>query len=107
VNRGERAAARHYRLRGYRVLDANVRAGRYELDLVLRRGGRLVFCEVKEKRGDAHGSPQEMVNAEKLRRVISAAAAWLAAHPEHAALEPRIEVAAVRGRRVERIAVEA
>ena len=36
MNHGERRAARHYRLRGYSVIDANVRSGGYELDLVLR-----------------------------------------------------------------------
>ena len=50
MNRGERRALWHYRLRGYRLLDANARVGRYELDLVLRRGGRVLVVEVKEKR---------------------------------------------------------
>ena len=45
MNRGERIAARHYRLRGYRILGSNVRVGGGELDLIVRRGGRLVFVE--------------------------------------------------------------
>lgn len=103
MNHGERVAARHYRLRGYRVLDANARCGGYELDLVLRRGRRLVFCEVKEKTGDAYGSPAEMVDAEKLRRVRRAASAWLATHPEYRGFAMRLEVAAVRNGRVTRL----
>lgn len=104
MNAGERRAARHYRLRGYTVLDANARAGGYELDLVLRRGRRLVFCEVKEKRGGRFGTPAEMVDAEKRRRVRRAAGAWLAAHPALADLAVRFEVAAVEGGRVRRLA---
>ena len=103
MNHGERLAARHYRLRGYRVLDANARCGRYELDLVLRRGRRIVFCEVKEKRGEGFGSPAEMVDEEKLRRVTTAAATWLASHPQYAELAIRFEVAAVRDGRVTRL----
>lgn len=103
MNRGERLAARHYRLRGYRLVDANARCGGYELDLVLRRGRRVVFCEVKEKTGPGFGHPAEMVDDEKLRRVTVAATAWLAAHPEARGLEPCIEVAAVQGRRVTRL----
>jgi putative endonuclease len=103
VNHGERLAARHYRLRGYRVLAANVRSGGYELDLVLRRGSRLVFCEVKEKTGDRYGHPAEMVDGEKLRRVTRAASAWRAAHPELAGLAVRFEVAAVLNGRVSRL----
>ena len=103
MNRGERRALLHYRLRGYRLLDANARVGGYELDLVLRRGRRVVVAEVKEKRGAAFGHPLEMVDAEKARRVRVGASAWLAAHPEIAGLEVVLEAVAVRGRRVERV----
>jgi len=102
VNRGERAAARHYRLRGYRILGANVREGRYELDLIVRRGRRLVFVEVKERAGEAYGGGFGAVNREKRRRVRLAAASWLRSHPESTALEIRFEVAAVTNGRVAR-----
>ena len=103
MNRGERRALLHYRLRGYKLLDANARAGGYELDLVLRRGRRLLVVEVKEKTGPAFGHPLEMVTPEKARRVLAATSAWLAAHPQEAELELSVEAAAVRGRRVERV----
>jgi putative endonuclease len=103
VNRGERIAARHYRLRGYRILGANVRAGGHELDLVARRGRRLVFVEVKERSRDACGGPVGAVNREKRRRVRRAAASWLQTHPETAELEVRFEVAAIVDGQVERL----
>jgi putative endonuclease len=77
--------------------------GRWELDLVVRRGRTLVFCEVKARSGDGYGDPREAVGPEKARRVGQAAAGWLARHPELAELNVRLEVAAVRGRRVERV----
>jgi putative endonuclease len=103
VNRGERVALRHYRLRGYRLLEANAQAGRYELDLVLRRGRRVLVVEVKEKAGAAFGHPLEMIDEEKTRRVQSATSSWLAAKPELGGLEVAFEAAAVRGRHVERV----
>jgi putative endonuclease len=103
VNRGERVALRHYRLRGYRLLASNVRVGRYELDLVLRRGGSVLIVEVKAKGGAAFGDPLEMIDDEKLRRVRTAAAGWLATHPQLAGLDVEFEAAGVRGRRVERV----
>jgi putative endonuclease len=99
----ERRARLHYLLRGYRVLAVNARAGGNELDIVLRRGGRLVFCEVKAKSGERFGDPLEMVGAEKRRRLRNAAEAWLAEHPELAQLEVSFEVAAVRDGRLERV----
>ena len=103
MNRGERIAARHYRLRGYRILGANVCAGGHELDLVARRGRRLVFVEVKERSRDAYGGPVGAVNREKRRRVRRAAASWLQTHPETAELEVRFEVAAIVDGQVERL----
>ena len=103
MNRGERRALLHYRLRGYRLVAANVRVGRYELDLILRRGGRLLVVEVKEKSGVEFGHPLEMIDPEKVRRVRSSAAGWLAAHPELAELELGFEAAGVQGRSVERV----
>src|SRR4051812_33906594 len=72
-NSSELRARRHYRLRGYRILGENVWIGGYELDLVVRRGTTLVFCEVKGKSGDGFGDPLEMVTAEKVRRLRRAA----------------------------------
>jgi len=103
VNRGERIAARHYRLRGYRILGANVRAGVNEVDLIARRGRRLVFVEVKERARSTYGGGVGAVDREKRRRVRRAAATWLQAHPEAAGLEVRFEVAAVTDGRVERL----
>jgi putative endonuclease len=103
VNDAERRAARWYRLRGWRVLGANVWAGGYELDLVVRRGRALRFVEVKEKRGAGFGDPLEMLTREKMRRIHRAAETWLAAHPEAAPLVPGFDVVAIRGRELERV----
>jgi putative endonuclease len=100
----ERRAAWWYRLRGYRVLAANAWVGAYELDLVVRRGRRLVFCEVKEKTGPLFGAAVEMVDEEKQRRIRRAAEGWLAAHPEHTGLEVSFDVISVQEGRLVRLA---
>ncbi|HEY7462023.1 MAG TPA: YraN family protein [Gemmatimonadota bacterium] len=75
---GEDAAARLYERLGYRVEARNLRIGRVELDLVLRRGRELVFCEVKTRRGRALGLPEEAVDARKRARLLRAAEGYLA-----------------------------
>jgi putative endonuclease len=98
----ERRVRRYYRLRGYRVLGANVRAGGNELDVVVRRGSRLVFVEVKARSGAGFGDPWEAVGAEKTRRLRRAAEGWLAQRPDFADLDVSFEVVAVRSGRIER-----
>jgi putative endonuclease len=100
----EGRVARHYRLRGYRILARNVRAGGVELDLVVRRGRRLVFCEVKLKEGPGFGDPLEAVDERKRARLRRGAEAWLVANPRLAALEVGFEFAAVRHDGVELVA---
>jgi putative endonuclease len=103
LNSGERRAAWWYRLRGWRVLGVNVRAGGNELDLIVRRGRRLRFVEVKERRGTGFGGAAAAVGPEKQRRVRRAAEAWLAAHPEHRGLDLGFDVVAVDAGRLERL----
>ena len=102
----ESRVRRHFRLRGYRILAANARAGGYELDLVVRRGRVVVVCEVKARSGPGYGDPLEAVGPEKARRVRRAALAWLALRPELAELDVRLEAVAVHGRRIVRAAFD-
>jgi putative endonuclease len=102
--RAEQRAVWWYRVRGYRILATNAWVAGYELDIIVRRGRRLIFCEVKEKLGEGFGDPVEMVDDEKQRRLRLAAEAWLARHPETAGLQVSFDVIAVRGGRLERVA---
>jgi putative endonuclease len=99
----ERRVRLYFRVRGYRILAANAWAGGNELDLVVRRGNRIVVCEVKAKSGDGFGDPIEMITEEKARRVRRAAEAWLAAHQELRDCDVALEAVAVRGRRIVRV----
>jgi putative endonuclease len=75
---GEDAALRVYQRRGFRLLARNWRCPLGELDLVLRRGGLLVFCEVKSRTGSAFGGGYEAVTWSKRRKLRQLAEAFLA-----------------------------
>jgi putative endonuclease len=77
--RGEDLVAAWYEAEGYTVLDRNWRCRSGELDLVVRRGGTVVFCEVKTRTSTRFGAPVEAVTATKQRRLRSLAGQWLAA----------------------------
>ena len=78
------------------VVDRNWRCPQGEIDLVLRCGSTVVFCEVKSRATDAFGGGVGAVGPTKQRRLRALAAAWLAATGNHG-VEVRFDVAAVTG----------
>jgi putative endonuclease len=99
---GEDLAAGHYRRIGYEVLDRNWRSSTGELDLVVRAGSTIVFCEVKARRTDRFGPAASAVTIEKQRRIRQLAVEWLRAH-ELRAESIRFDVVAITGSRLELI----
>jgi putative endonuclease len=63
-----------------RVLARNFRCRSGEIDIVADDRGTVVFVEVKERRGDSHGSAVEAVTPAKRRRVVRAARVYAATH---------------------------
>jgi putative endonuclease len=81
---GERLAARHLQDQGLEILHRNWRCPDGELDLILRDGDDIVFCEVKTRRGARFGTPAEAVGARKVRKLRHLAFRWLAETGIHA-----------------------
>lgn len=88
-----------YAAGGFAVVDRNWRRRAGELDLVLRRGPLVVFCEVKARRSNAFGRGVEAVGLAKRRRIRRLAAEWLAG-AGLGAVEVRFDVAGVDGTEV-------
>lgn len=97
---GEELAARWYVAHGYAVLARNWRCAEGELDLVLERGGTVVFCEVKARSTAAFGTGFEAVTAAKQARIRRLALRYLA-EAKLGRRPLRFDVAAVTGARVE------
>jgi putative endonuclease len=80
---GEARAAAHYRTLGFEIVDRNwrspLRALPGELDLVVRDGDRIVFCEVKARQSVGYGGAAYAVGEAKQARIRALAQAWLTA----------------------------
>lgn len=101
-DRGEQIAADYLEAKGYRVIERNYRFERAEVDLVCFQpassglpGGEMVFVEVKTRRGDGFGTPEEAVTPAKQQLIAKAAEAFMYEYRLEGA-RARFDVVAIR-----------
>jgi len=92
---GEAVTEALYVRRGFRVVARNWSCRIGELDLVMQRGGLLVICEVKTRRGARFGAGFDAVDARKRRKLRAVGEVFL----QRTRVRPvavRFDVASVR-----------
>lgn len=103
---GEDLAALLYRRDGYEVVARNFTCPAGEIDIIVRRGDIIVFCEVKTRRTDFFGDPSEAVTPAKQARLRRLALIWLSQHRGRG-FKMRFDVVSIvddgRGSRVRRL----
>ncbi len=77
---GESLAAIHLEAKGYQIVTRNWRCQYGEVDLVAKTGAEWVFVEVKTRRGQTMGAPEEALTAVKQRKMVAVAEEYLLAH---------------------------
>ncbi len=93
--RGEQAAAEYLERAGLTVVERNWRCKAGEVDIIALDGETVVFAEVKTRRTEKKGSPEEAVSSQKQQRYGRIAATYIA----RAGLEEtpaRFDVIAIR-----------
>lgn len=93
--KGERAAWTYLKKKGYQIITRNYRAGRYEIDLIVKDGKQTVFVEVKtrtynEENYKRYGSAADAVNREKRAHILDAMGWYLHDHRE--AMNCRVDI---------------
>lgn len=89
----ESRAALLLNAKGFRLLAKRWKTPVGEIDLVMRRGKLIIFVEVKAR--SSLDAAAEAVLPRQRKRIIAAAEAWLAAHPEHAGYDMRFDAVLV------------
>ena len=74
---GEDIAAAHLGEQGYQILARNWRCPAGELDIVAREGETLAFVEVRARRGDRYGTPEESITPAKQAKLVELAQTYL------------------------------
>ena len=75
---GEQIAKVYLQNKGYLVVEGNYRTKYAEIDLIVRDRGVLVFVEVRTRKGERFGSPENSINRSKMRKLIRNAQAYAA-----------------------------
>ena len=96
ARRGEDAAAAYLERIGMTIEERNWRTKSGEIDIVASEGDELVLVEVKTRRSQRAGSPEEAVSAAKQRRIARLAAAYLATRARDASRGVRFDVVTIR-----------
>lgn len=96
----EGRAALYLAAKGYRTIARRWKSPVGEIDLVVRRGKLIVFVEVKMR--GALDAAAESILPRQRRRIVAAAEAWLAAHPEHSGYDLRFDAMLIAPRRLPR-----
>jgi len=75
--RGEEIAKRYLEKNGYKIIEQNYKTKYAEIDLVAKKKNEMVFVEVRTKRGENFGTPEETINKKKLRKLWGNAKAYV------------------------------
>jgi putative endonuclease len=78
--RGEDAAVRYLKRKGYHILARGLDSRLGELDIIAVDGRTVVFVEVKTRQTNEAGHPAEAIDERKQRRMTQAALSYLKTH---------------------------
>lgn len=78
--RGEELAVAHLKEQGYVVRERNWHCPAGEMDIVAEDDGCLAFVEVRTRRGQKYGSPEESVTPAKQAKLVEVAQTYLQEH---------------------------
>jgi putative endonuclease len=80
--KGEELAISYLSKHGFTILFTNWRHQRFEIDVIAVRDDVLHFIEVKTRRTNSYGMPEEAVDKNKLRCMIAAGEEFVQLHSE-------------------------
>ncbi len=82
-------ATLYLRLKGYRIMARQYRTRLGEIDIIARRGNRLVFVEVKARR--TQGDAAAAISPRQQQRIMRAATLYMQQNPQTASCDMRFD----------------
>ena len=91
---GEELARRHLESSDFAILHTNYRTNSGEIDIVAQKDNVLVFVEVRTRRGNSFGTPEESITPLKQAHMATSAQEYIQEHQDEDR-EWRLDIAAV------------
>lgn len=95
---GEDRACMYLEQGGYKILQRNYRAGKGEIDIVAQAEDCLCFIEVKYRKHNKFGFPENFVTEKKMNKIMQTAEAYVLQHDWHGRI--RFDVVAITGEEI-------
>jgi len=79
---GESMAETYLLKQGFTILQKNWRHSHWEVDIIAQKNNILHFIEVKTRRTEKYGQPEDAVSDKKIQNLINASEEYLYLHPQ-------------------------
>ena len=76
-NCGEDAAVKYLKKNKYIVTERNFNVRGGEIDIIAKKGGYVIFVEVKTRTSRQWGNPEDFIGKTKIKRIVEAADLYL------------------------------
>lgn len=84
----------------YHIIKRNFYCRSGEIDLIAIHGENIVFIEVKYRKDEKMGWPEDAVSIKKQKSISKAACCFMQRYPQYCGYQVRFDVAAVLGRKI-------
>lgn len=74
---GEDIATRFIKGRNYLIIERNYRCKIGEIDLIAKKDNTICFIEVKTRKSESYGRPEESINQAKIKKIKTIASYYL------------------------------
>lgn len=97
---GEKIAEKYLKSKDYQIVEKNFwtkSEGKKlaEIDIIAKKGKKIVFFEVKTLSKQQTISPEEKINFYKLQKIQKAAQIWMEKNKQYKSFNPQIDVLAI------------
>lgn len=96
---GENKAVSHLESLGFEILERNYRYKRAEIDIIAMKSNLLLFVEVKSRKNNHFGNPEEFVSNSQKKLIIEAADDYI--HAINWQKNIRYDIIAITGNELE------